>query len=61
MINTDELTVNILVEHDGELFITAMDKDSFEAVSFLAKRAVTKLVKTGRTQEELLDFLNYKK
>lgn len=60
-IDTELLTVNILIEYNGELHMVAMKKDNFEAVSFLTKRSIDLLIKTGKTQTELLEFLNYKK
>lgn len=59
-INVERATVNILVELNGNVYLVAMEKDNFDAVSFIAKRSIESLVETGRTQLELLDFLNYK-
>lgn len=60
-VDTELLTVNILIEHKGEVHMVAMKKDKFEAISFLTKRSIDSLVKTGKTQGELLKFLGYKK
>ena len=59
--DTELLTVNILIEYKREVHMVAMKKDEFEAISFLVKRSIDSLIKTGKTQGELLDFLNYKK
>ncbi|MEK5038788.1 hypothetical protein [Sporosarcina sp. FSL K6-3457] len=60
-VNIEDATVNILIELDGQVHLVAMEQDKFDAVSFLAKASASTLVKTGRSQAELLEFLNYKK
>lgn len=60
-INIENATVNILIELGGEVHLVAMEKDKFEAVTLLTKAAASTLVKTGRSQAELLEFLNYRK
>lgn len=60
-VDTDLLTVNILIEYQGEIHMVAMEKDRIEAVSFLTKKSIDTLIKTGKTQAELLGFLGYKK
>lgn len=59
-VNLMNATVNVLIELNGQVYLVAMKKDNFDAVSFIAKKSVENLVETGRTQTELLDFLNYK-
>lgn len=60
-VDTENLTVNILIEHEGEIHMVAMEKEKFEAVSFLTKRSIDTLIKTGKSQNDLLKFLGYKK
>lgn len=60
-VDAENLTVDILIEHEGEMYRVAMKEDDFEVVSFLVKRTIHSLVKTGKTQSELLKFLSYKK
>ena len=60
-INIEAATVNILIELGGEVHLVAMERDKFDAVTFLTKASASTLVKTGRSQAELVEFLNYKK
>lgn len=59
-VNLMNATVNVLIELNGQVYLVAMKKENFDAVSFIAKRSVENLVETGKTQTELLDFSNYK-
>lgn len=59
-VNLMNATVNVLLELNGQVYLVAMKKDNFDAVSFISKKSVENLVETGRTQAELIDFLNYK-
>lgn len=52
-------TVNILLEVEGEIHLVAMEQDELDAISFLTKRASKEVIKTGKSQAELLEFLNY--
>lgn len=54
-------TVNILITVNGEVHLVAMAKDEYETVTFLAKKSVETLVRTGRSQAELNEFLNYER
>lgn len=60
-VDTDLLTVNILIEYQGEVHMVAMEKEKLDMVSFVTKRSIDSLIKTGKTQVELLEFLGYKK
>lgn len=59
-VNLMNATVNVFIELNGQVYLVAMKKENFDAVSFIAKRSVENLIETGTTQTELLDFLNYK-
>lgn len=59
-VNLTNATVNVIIELNGKIYLVAMKKDNLDAISTLAKVSVKTLVETGRTQNELLDFLNYK-
>lgn len=60
-VNIENSTVNVLLELDGEIHLVAMEPDKYDAVSFLIKASVDTIIKTGKTQAELLNFLNYNK
>ena len=56
----ENATVNILIELAGEIHLVAMEKDKYDAVTLITKASADTLIKTGRTQWELNEFLNYK-
>lgn len=60
-VNIEHATVNVLIELNGEVHLVAMNRDKYDAVTFLAKASVDTLIKTERTQKELLEFLHYNK
>ncbi|RKD22566.1 hypothetical protein BEP19_09910 [Ammoniphilus oxalaticus] len=60
-VNIESSTVNVLLELGGEVHLVAMHPDKYEAVSILVKAAAETIIKTGKTQTELLHFLNYTK
>lgn len=49
--------VTILIEVDGQICLTKMDKDEYNVISMLAKKATVELIKTDVTQDELNRFL----
>ncbi|RST57664.1 hypothetical protein D5F11_021630 [Siminovitchia terrae] len=57
----DNATVNILLELDGKVHLVGMEKDALDTITFLIKRSTEQIVETGKTQMELLNFLNYKR
>ena len=57
-VNLEKATVNVIIELNGMVHKVIMEKDNYDAVSFLSKRAVDSLIPTSRTQSELLEFLN---
>lgn len=59
-VNLDNAQVNILIELNGDLHMVAMKKEKLGAATLIIKSATEHLVRTGRTQNELLEFLNHK-
>lgn len=49
--------VAILIEVDGQICLTKMSKDKYEAISELVKTATIELIKTNVDQDELNKFL----
>ena len=49
--------VSILIEVDGQICLTKMNKDEYDVISTLAKKATVELIKTDVTQDELNRFL----
>lgn len=45
--------VTILIEVNGQICLTKMDKERYETISFLAKTATVELIKTEVNQDEL--------
>lgn len=60
-VNLDDVKVNILIELDEKIYLVAMEKGNYDAVSFLVKRAAESLIETGKTQAELNEFLGYER
>lgn len=58
-IDTRKLGTVILIIKDGDIHLSGFKSDDLDAVNFLIKRAVKTLVKTGKSRQELLDFLGY--
>ncbi|MEK3756780.1 hypothetical protein MHB73_21305 [Bacillus sp. FSL K6-6483] len=52
--------VTILVEVDGEIHLAVMEKEKYEAVTFMAKNSIHGVIPTGKSQAELNDFLGYR-
>lgn len=59
-VSLENATVNILIELNGKVNMVAMKKDKYDAISMLSKVSAETLIDTGKTQAELLRFLNYK-
>lgn len=59
-VNTENATVNVLLEINGQIHLVGMSQDKVDAVSFLVKRAVEAVIPTKKTQGQLNDFLGYK-
>lgn len=59
-VNPENMNVSILVEVDGTVHLVLMEKDKYEAIDFLVKRSVHRLIRTPKTQKELRDFLGVK-
>ena len=49
--------VSILIEVDGQICLTKMNKDEYDVISTLAKKATVESIKTDVTQDELNRFL----
>lgn len=56
-INLENSQIAILVESDNKVYMTAMKKDDYEAISLLTKRAIKTVVPINRTKKELRSFL----
>lgn len=52
-------TVQILVELDGQVHLVAMNKDRYEAISVLIRSSIETLIRTGKTQEEFIEFVDW--
>lgn len=52
-VNITDAQVTILVEVDGLVCLTRMNKDKYDAVTFLVKKSLHDLVKTEIAQDEL--------
>lgn len=59
-INLKNSQVNILMEHNGMVHMVSMSKERYDAISMLVKGATHELIRTNRTQEDLLNFLTNK-
>lgn len=60
-INTDEIGVTILAEHNGEMHLVSMKRESLDAIEFLVRRNVVNLHKTDKNINELRQFLGLDK
>lgn len=56
-VDVKDASVNIILEIDGKLCVAAFEREKFEAISFIVKKGLDHLVKTDKTQEELIDFI----
>lgn len=56
-VNIEQSSITVLIEVDGIVHLVAMEKDKYEAISFLTKQSVYRLIKTSRSQAELREFL----
>ncbi len=52
-VDITDAQVTVLVEVDGLVCLTRMDKDKYDAVAFLVKKSLHDLVKTEITQDKL--------
>ncbi|MBX0320117.1 hypothetical protein [Shouchella clausii] len=59
-VSVKEAQVTILVEINGQVHLTAMEKEKLEAVAFLAKNSIHGVIPTGKSQAELNEFLGYR-
>lgn len=59
-VNIENATVTVLLEIDGQVHLVAMHKDKLTMIEFITKRAAEVVIPTGKTQNELLAFLNYR-
>lgn len=56
-VNLEQSSITILIEVGGIVHLVAMEKDKYEAISFLTKQSVCRLIKTSKSQVELIEFL----
>ena len=54
-------SINILLEVDGEIYLTAMKNDRLETIQSLVQASADAVVPTGKTQGQLNDFIGYQK
>jgi hypothetical protein len=59
-VDIENAGINVLVEMNGGIHLAGMAEDEFEAIKFLIKRSIVNIIPTGKTQAELLEFVNYK-
>lgn len=59
-INLKNSQVNILMEHNGMIHMVSMEREKYEAIAMLVKGATHELIRTNRTQGDLLNFLTNK-
>ena len=60
-VSIDNAQVNLLLEVDGKIHLVGMDKDKLNAVEFFIKNSVDTIIPTKKTQQDLLEFLDYKR
>ena len=56
-IDLTDATVNIFLEIDGKIYAVAYEKDKYDAVCHIIKNGVDSVIKTNKTQSELIDFI----
>ncbi len=56
-IDLEEAQLNISFCINGQVHLVAMDKDKLDAIAYVLKSAVDHVIKTNRSQQELLKFL----
>lgn len=59
-VKIDDAQVNLLLEVNGKIHLVGMSKDKLDAVEFLIKNSVSTIIPTKKTQQDLLEFLDYK-
>ena len=60
-VSIDNAQVNLLLEVDGKIHLVGMDKDKLNTVEFFIKNSVDTIIPTKKTQQDLLEFLDYKR
>ncbi|MEK5107050.1 hypothetical protein MHI57_09760 [Cytobacillus sp. FSL K6-0129] len=53
--------LNLLLSIDGKVHLVGMDEEKLEVIDLLVKKSASIVIPTSKTQEDLLEFLNYKK
>ncbi len=56
-IGIEDAKLNVSFCINGQVYLVAMEKEHLKAVEFLVKKAADTVIKTDRTQLELLQFL----
>ncbi len=60
-INLENATVNLLLEVNGQVYMVAMKKDKYDAISMLTKVSAKNIIPTGKSQKDLSEFIGYLK
>lgn len=60
-IDIKDASVNIIIEVDGKLYVAAYDNELFETISYVVKNGLEHLIKTDKTQQELIEFVGMDK
>ncbi|MBM7598184.1 hypothetical protein JOC34_000541 [Virgibacillus halotolerans] len=50
-------SVNIFLEIDGKIYAVAYEKDKYDAICHIIKNGAEHIIKTDKTQLELVDFI----
>ena len=59
-VNIEHATVTVLLEIDGHVHLIGLHEDKLMMIELITKRAAEVVIPTGKTQNELLAFLNYR-
>lgn len=59
-VDIENASINVLITSNDKVHLAAIDKQAFETIEFLIKRSLVYIIPTGKTQAELLEFVNYK-
>jgi len=59
-IDIQDAQLSLLIEIDGNVHLIGIDKEKLEAINFLIKESISVVIPTNRTQQDLLNFLDYK-
>lgn len=60
-IDIENASVSVLLTIDNQMYLVAMKKKSYDAISFLVKSSSMHVIPTNKTHEQFLSFAGYER